>query len=82
MVPAERWDPPTADCAFVQVAFGNTPTRLEHELLPCPCPALAEAARDGSEFAAFDIVQHHDVRASLDGLIRLLFVAHFNVEEK
>jgi hypothetical protein len=66
----------------VQVAFSDTPTRFEQELLPFPCPAATEAPCDGAEFNAFDIVQHYNVRASRNGFIRLLFIAHFNIEEK
>ena len=82
MLGAERGDPPTADRTFVQVAFRNAPTRLEQELLFCPCPPLAEASCDRPEFTSFDIVQHYDVRAGRNGFICLLLTAHFNIEEK
>ncbi|KAH9048207.1 hypothetical protein EDB87DRAFT_1697675 [Lactarius vividus] len=67
--------------AVMIVAFGDTPTRFEQELLPFSFPAVTKTARDGHKFTAFDIVQHYDVCTSRNASFRLL-VTYFNVEEK
>jgi len=78
----QRGGPPTSDGALAQIILRDASTRLEKELLPLPCPPLTQTPRDGSQLVAVDVVEHDDVGTGRDGLIRLVFISDFDIQEK
>jgi hypothetical protein len=70
----------TVDRPPLQIFLCDAATRLEEEAFASP--ALAQAARNGHELGALDVVEHYDVRAGSDRLVRLGLCTHLNVEQK
>jgi hypothetical protein len=75
-------DPPTGDGTLAQIALCDASARLEQEFLPLPCPSLTQTPRDGSQLVAVDVIEHDDVGTGRDGLIRLVFISDFDIQEK
>jgi len=62
--------------------FGNASARLEQKPLSLPDSALAQAACDGSELTALDVVEHDDVGRGRDCFVCLIFIADFDIQAK
>ena len=65
----------------MQIILRDIPAALKQELALAR-PLVLEAARDPSELRAFDIVEHHDVRARRDRLVRLRLGSDFDLEQE
>lgn len=65
----------------MQVRLRDVPAALEQELA-LPAPLLPQAARDAHELRALDIIEHDDVRARVDRLVRLRLGSDLDLEQQ
>ena len=72
---------PTIDGPLAQVLLSDVPAGLKQELALAR-PLLSESLRDVHELAALDIVEHDDIRARIDRLVRLRLGADLDLEQK
>ena len=65
----------------MQVRLGDVPAALERKLAPAR-PLLPQPLRNADELRALHIVQHNDVRPSVDRLVRLRFRPDLDLKEE
>ena len=71
----------TVDSPLVQIRLRNVSAALEQELALAR-PFLLQSCGDTLELIALDVVEHDDVCASVDRLVRLRLGLHLDLEQQ
>lgn len=72
---------PTIVDSSPQIILRDIPAGFEQKLT-LSLPFLFQLRSDTNEFIALHVIEHNDIRPSINGFIRLLPVRHLDVEEK
>ena len=64
----------------MKVGFGDVPAALKQKLA-LPAPLLAKTSRYIDKLTALHVIEHDDIRASVDRFVRFRLCAYLDIEQ-